>query len=267
MTGMTNSPLVSIVTVCLNSEKYVEQAIKTVLNQSYEKIEYLIIDGGSKDKTLEIVRKYEGRLRYLSEPDEGIYDAMNKGISLSRGEIVGILGSDDWYQENAVELIVKEYLKDKKIGVFLGDIILVTKNGDFRRVNGTPKLIGSYKWSRINHPTCFIKKEVYQKYRYDAKFKVCSDYDLLLKLYFAGIKFHYLNEPLVYWRTGGISGSYLTLLENYKIRKKYFGKKRKIRIFFSFLMRIIKKFILYSLFRGKLGWLQNIQRLPRSRSQ
>ena len=251
-----NSPLVSIITVCLNSEKYIERAIKSVLSQTYENIEYLIIDGGSKDRTLEIIKKYEGRLRYLSEADQGIYDAMNKGISLSQGEIVGILGSDDWYQEKAVELIVKEYLKDKETGGFLGDIMLVAKNGNFRRVNGTPKLIGSYQWSRINHPTCFIKKEVYQKYKYDTKFKVCSDYDLLLKLYLAGVKFHYLNEPLVYWRTGGISSSYITLLENYKIRKKYFGKRHKTRIFFGFLMRIIKKFILYSLFRGKLGWLR-----------
>ncbi len=243
-------PLVSIVTVCLNSEKHLEQAIKSVLNQSYPNIEYLIIDGGSKDKTTSIIKKYEDHLAYwVSEPDKGIYDAMNKGISHASGEIIGILGSDDWYQERAVELIVKEYLKDKGAGVFLGDIVLVAKNGNFRRVDGTPELIGTYQWSRVNHPTCFIKKEIYQKYKYDLNFKICSDYDLLLKLYFARIKFHYLNEPLVYWRTGGVSSSYATLLENYNIRKKYFGKRYKIHIFLSFLTRIIKRFFLHTLFR------------------
>lgn len=265
----TSNPLVSIVTVCLNSEKHIEQAMKSVLNQTYENIEYLIIDGGSKDKTLKIIKKYENHLKYwVSEPDKGLYDALNKGILHASGNIIGILHSDDWYPERAVELVVKEYLKDKKAGVFLGDIMLVTKNGNFIRVNGTPELIGSYRWKNINHPTCFIKREIYQKYKYDLNFKVCSDFNLFLKLYFNGVKFHYLNEILVYWRSGGISSSYTTLLENYRIRKKYFGNR--VFILLEFLGGLAKRFLVKTVFRGDLNnrllkWLRKRKRAKKER--
>ena len=106
-------PFVTIVTVCYNSESTIRKTIESVLRQTYTNIEYVVIDGNSQDKTLDIIREYQecfkGRMKLVSEPDEGIYDAMNKGIRLAEGELIGILNSDDHYEENAVEEIVKAW--------------------------------------------------------------------------------------------------------------------------------------------------------------
>lgn len=106
----SSEPLVSIITVVFNGEKYLEQTILSVLNQTYSNIEYIIIDGGSSDATLDIINKYTDKIDYwVSEPDSGIYDAMNKGISLATGQLIGIINSDDWYELDAVEEIVRAY--------------------------------------------------------------------------------------------------------------------------------------------------------------
>ncbi len=112
--------LFSIITVCYNSEKTIERTIKSVLNQTESNYEYIIVDGGSTDKTLDIVKNYEdafnGRLKYISEKDNGIYDAMNKGIGMAKGELIGLINSDDYYELDALENIKKEYekLEDEK---------------------------------------------------------------------------------------------------------------------------------------------------------
>jgi len=107
-------PLVSIVTVVYNGEKYLEQTIRSVINQRYDNIEYIIIDGGSTDGTLDIVEKHEKMIDYwISEPDEGIFDAMNKGIKICRGELIGLINADDYYAPNAIERVVSCYLKEK----------------------------------------------------------------------------------------------------------------------------------------------------------
>ena len=110
-TNSYSSPLVSIITVVFNGERFIEKTINSVISQTYKNIEYIIIDGGSTDKTLDIIRQYEDRIDYwISEPDNGIYNAMNKGIKLSRGKLIGLINSDDWYMENAVETVVARYL-------------------------------------------------------------------------------------------------------------------------------------------------------------
>lgn len=117
MTG--RMPKVSIITPCLDSEKTIRRTIESVLYQTYKNIEYIIVDGGSGDKTLEIVRTYqplfEGRMRWVSEPDKGIYDAMNKGIRMSHGQIIGIINSDDYYVSNAVEQVIGHLEKSQSI--------------------------------------------------------------------------------------------------------------------------------------------------------
>ena len=115
-----NEPLISIITVVYNGEEYLEQTINSVINQTYKNIEYLIIDGGSTDGTLDIIKKYDNHISYsVSESDKGLYDAMNKGISIANGELIGMINSDDWYELDAVELIVNKYLENPTLNIIM----------------------------------------------------------------------------------------------------------------------------------------------------
>ena len=245
-------PLVSIITPTLNSEKYLERTIKSVLSQSYPKIEYIIIDGGSKDKTLEIIEKYRTRIaHFVSEPDRGLYDAMNKGIDVARGELVGIINSDDWYQSETVRLIVSEYLKGREAGIFFGDIEVVSENlGYLGRVYGKPELIGTYRW-RVIHPSSFVVRSIYAKWRYNLNFSFLADYDFFLNLYFAGVKFCYCNEIIAYVRAGGKSSNYGTAFDEYIIRNKYFGKRYFLQNSVKLVSCISKRFVIRVLLRNK----------------
>ncbi|MDO4190908.1 MAG: glycosyltransferase, partial [Bacteroidales bacterium] len=131
---MNNTPLVSIITVCFNAEKTIEQTIQSVINQTYSNIEYIIIDGKSTDSTLNIVSKYKDNIAtIISEPDNGIYDAMNKGIKLSSGELIGIINADDWYEKDAVKIMVNKYLstENKDNSLYYGMIRIWKNNKEY----------------------------------------------------------------------------------------------------------------------------------------
>lgn len=222
----SGKPLVSVITVCLNSEKYIEQTIQSVINQTYDNIEYIIIDGGSTDKTLDIIRKYEERIDYwVSEPDKGIYDAMNKGISFADGEWVGIINSDDFYVKDTVKLVVEASRTDKEAQLFYGNLIKLDsrESDDLRNCRECKGQADNMLESlSLNHPTCFVSSKIYAKLKFNTRFRIAADWDFCLRLHFSGIKFGYLNKPLVYFRPGGISEkSLLVVFENYRIRKRY----------------------------------------------
>ena len=229
-----DKPLVSIVTVCKNSERFLEDTIKSVINQSYDNIEYIVIDGESKDKTLDIIKRYESNIAYwVSEPDEGIYDAMNKGVSIAAGEWVGIINSDDWYHPNAVEWLILYSRNNPDIDVFYGDLLYPKpesgylrkenwlKDGKEIRRSGTHENMLDY-W-RLTHPSCFVRKSNYLKYHFNQSFKLSADYDFLLSLYSANKKFFHIPKPMVYFRPIGKSSkfSYRSVFEHFLIRKKY----------------------------------------------
>ncbi|MFH1903525.1 MAG: glycosyltransferase family 2 protein [Candidatus Omnitrophota bacterium] len=251
---MVNQPLVSIITVCLNSEKHLEETIKSVLGQTYQNIEYVIIDGGSTDGTLDIIKKYRSRIAYwVSEPDQGLYDAMNKGIALAKGELVGILNSDDYYQPDAVEIIVNEFKKDKEAGVFWGDTELLFNDGKYREVVlGRSEKIGTPRWC-INHPSSFVKREIYQKWRYDLRYRISADFDLFLKFYFNGIKFHYCRGMISCFRGGGKSAGCQVLFDEYRIRNKYFGGRAFLSNTCGLVIAIINRLIIRKVFKSNLN--------------
>ncbi len=218
----SDRPLVSIVTACLNSEKYLEQTIQSVLGQTYDNIEYIIIDGGSTDKTLDIIQKYEKYIEYwVSEPDKGPSDAANKGISFAQGKWVGYICSDDFYAKDAVKLVVEASKTDKKAQVFHG--ILKALNSresvDLRNCREHKGRTGnSLKELRVSYPTCFVSRKIYAKLKFNANFKsFASDLDLIVRLYLDNTKFGYINEPLVYCRPGGISSSLPNRREAYRM--------------------------------------------------
>lgn len=200
-------PLVSIITVSFNSEKTIKDTIESVLNQTYEKIEYLIIDGKSKDQTVQIAESYVDKFRekgysyqIISENDSGIYDAMNKGIYLATGEIIGIINSDDWYEPQTVDRMMQTYEKDP-FDMFYADIRVIKGEKTFVKHSKLREPVVSRDW---NHPTTFITKKMYQRFPYKLE-SLHDDWDLYLKIRKSGSKIVVLNEVLANFRLGGAS--------------------------------------------------------------
>jgi len=201
---------ISIITVCYNSEKTISETINSVIKQTHPYIEYIIIDGGSTDNTLSIINKYSDYISaIISEKDDGMYDAMNKGISYASGDIIGILNSDDVFAyENVVSNIVEVFIK-RKIKVVWGDVAFVDNRNRIRRLYSGDRISRTSFNHGIMppHPSVFIKKECYDIFgNFNIKYKIASDYDLLLRfLNLNNLKYYYFNKILVKMKIGGKS--------------------------------------------------------------
>ncbi|MDF1617759.1 glycosyltransferase family 2 protein [Petrocella sp. FN5] len=250
---MNDRALVSIITVCYNSEKYIESAIKSVLSQNYSNIEYIVIDGGSTDRTLDIVRKYSEhssiRIKVISEPDEGIYDAMNKGVKLAEGDIIGILNSDDFYINNKVITWVVNTFEATNADMVYGNLVFVDRQDTNRIVRVWDTFKGEFlKGWNPPHPSTFIKKSIYKEFGYYKKeYKISSDYDLFFRMIEIGkVNHHHLNKTLVKMRVGGASTSgwksnYVGSKEIYMTLKEHNVRFRRW-IVLSRLLKKIKQF-------------------------
>jgi len=215
---MTKSPLVSIITVVYNGEKYIEQTINSVYNQTYNNIEYIIIDGKSTDNTINIIKENEHKITdWISEEDDGLYDAMNKGVKRAKGELIGIINSDDWYELDAVETVVEHYLKHSAINLFHADRFDVYPDGS-RKIYPFNKSVLKFKYLSMtyNHPSMFITKREYERHIYNTNLKVYSDFQFVLEAFLRDpSKILYINKPIVNFRLGGVSGQ-IPLIENLK---------------------------------------------------
>lgn len=223
----TSYPFVSIITVVYNGEKYLEQTILSVINQSYSNKEYIIIDGGSSDNTCEIIKKYEDKIDcWISEPDKGIYDAINKGISLSNGDLIGIVNSDDWLEPEILGVIAEYCKKNTEIDVFHGILRFIKDDNEYMIRGSSYK---AFSAGMFEHPTFFIKREVYNTYGlYSLDYRSASDLELIYRLYSKQVKFLLLPIIISNFRIGGISDSYIGLNETILIRRKFkFLNKRK----------------------------------------
>ncbi|SIT76457.1 glycosyltransferase family 2 protein [Pontibacter indicus] len=227
--------LVSVITIVYNGEKYLEQTIQSVLSQTYKNLEYIIVDGGSTDGTLDIIRKYESQLAYWkSEPDKGISDAFNKGIALVTGDLVGILNADDWYESDAVANIVNKYEPEC---VLHGNKQYWNQDGS-RAHQAKPNLEILPLEMSLNHPTVFVSKSLYDKYgKFDLNYKLAMDYHLLLRLYSAGVKFIHVDRIITNMRLGGVSanieGCYREVL---RAKNEVFGSKLSHQIYYYWTM-------------------------------
>jgi len=202
----------SIVTATFNSEKTVRDTIESVLSQSFTDYEYLIVDGGSKDSTLDIIREYEpkfnGRMRWKSERDKGIYDAMNKGFKWADGDVLMLINSDDLFaRTDALELVVTEFDKHPDTDGVYANLYYVSQNNTDSIVRvwktGEQKSM-RYGWLPA-HPTFYVKRECYEKYGYfNLNYPLAADFELMLR-FIEGheIKLSYLPEYLVKMRLGG----------------------------------------------------------------
>ena len=222
---MNSSPKISIITVSFNSAKTIKETIESILIQDYNNIEYIIIDGGSSDETTNIVKSYSEKISYfISEKDNGIYDAMNKGIKVATGDIVGILNSDDFYPNSFVLSNVAKTFKKYNCDAVYGDLVYVNKK-DTTQIKRYWQA-GNYNTSKIKngwmlpHPTFFVKKVMYNRYGlYNTDLKSAADYEMILKLlYKENISVQYIPMILVKMRMGGASNS--TFLNRIRANKE-----------------------------------------------
>ena len=209
---MYKRPKISIVTISHNSEDTINDTINSVLSQDYDDIEYIIIDGKSTDKTIEIIKSYGNKITYfISEEDDGLYDAMNKGIRAAKGDIVGILNSDDFYYTNHVISDIAEVFMFNDTDSVYGDLLYVDtiKTNKIRRYwkSGDFKISKMRNGWTVPHPTFFVKKDIYNKLGlYSIRLKSASDYEMVLRLLYKNkISVYYLPKILVKMRIGGIS--------------------------------------------------------------
>lgn len=210
------NPKVSIITVCYNSERTIEDTLQSVINQSYPDIEYIVIDGVSTDSTLSIINKYKDKITTIvSEKDNGIYDAINKGIGLATGDIIANLNSDDFYIDNNVIADVVTTFEKENTDTLYADLYYVD-------TVDTSKIIRYWKSKQYKeglflkgwmppHPTFFVKKEVYQKYGlFDLQFKSAADYEIMLRfIHRFKTSIAYLPRVIVKMRVGGVSNANL----------------------------------------------------------
>lgn len=204
---------VSVITACYNSEKTIESAIQSVLSQEDIELEYIIIDGMSKDRTVEIVKSYGDKISvFISEPDKGIYDALNKGIHLASGDIVGFLHSDDFYFDTkSLKRIVDKYNADSSLQGVYGDLIYVSADDTNKVIRNWKS--GEYKEDMFKrgwmppHPTLYARKSVYEQYgSFRLDLKIAADYESMLRyIHKNKIKLGYIPEVLVGMRVGGKS--------------------------------------------------------------
>lgn len=199
-------PKISIITISYNSAKTIEKTIKSVIDQHYDNLEYIIIDGNSKDNTVEIIRKYEKNIsRWVSEKDNGISDAFNKGISYATGDVIGILNSDDQYLPDALYKIAQNY--SPEIDVYRGSILICNEITNEKYTYEPTMKFGIFPIGiNVCHLPTFISKSAYEKYGgYDLEFKLAMDLDLLRRFYMKGAKFKKIDGVLGQFNVGGIS--------------------------------------------------------------
>lgn len=217
---------VTVITAVFNNRSHIEDCIRSVLNQTYKNIEYVVIDGGSTDGTVDIINKYDSRIsRWISEPDKGLYDAMNKGINLASGDVIGILNSDDLYfDEHVIETVVGHLRSSDSC---YGDLLFVDRANTDRVV----RYWKSKKYNKMNfkkgwmppHPTFFVRTDAYRKYgTFDTDLAIAADYELMLRFLFKhDLTASYVPKVLVRMRVGGkskpgICNTAKALFENYR---------------------------------------------------
>lgn len=247
---MMKNRKVSIITVSFNSADTIARTIDSVLNQTYDNVEYLIIDGGSTDGTNDIINGYKDRfslkpgyeLIHVSEPDDGIYDAMNKGINLSSGALIGIINSDDYYEYNAIEIMINTWESvDYSEYVILHGLLRQLRGGiEYSVVLNKVDFI--YE-KMIQHPTCFVPRTVYEKIGlFNTRYKYVADAEFLMRAYEAGIGFIPVYKIIAAFESGGLSETTAAIQEAYRLKYEK-GKMSWLSFYLLRTLDPVKSFI------------------------
>lgn len=243
---------VSIITIVYNNAATIGDTIDSVLSQTYPDIEYIIVDGKSTDGTVDIIESYGSRItKFVSEKDRGLYDAMNKGIKMATGDVVGILHSDDLFKNNHVIETVAAAFKSVNTDSVFGDVVYVKRDNPEKVVryyrSKNFKLNDFKKGMMPGHTSFFVKRVLFDKYGlYNTSYKISADFDLLLRyLYVHGISYHYIPQVLIIMRMGGVStqGIRSVILmnkENLQICRENKVKTNLLRIYSKYFHKIFQ---------------------------
>lgn len=215
---------ISVVTVTFNSAGTLRDTLRSVAAQDYTNVEHVLVDGGSKDGTIDIIRSFPHVKKWVSEKDKGLYDAINKGIRMAGGDVVGILNSDDFFADNQVLSRIAETFSDHPIDAVYGDIAFV-------KPNNLRKIIRLYRSATFSprkfafgympaHPSFYVKKDIYERLGlYKLDYKIAADYELLMRfIYRNHLSCRYIDKVLVYMRTGGVSNK--TVFSRYTLNRE-----------------------------------------------
>lgn len=256
---MGTNTFFSIITICYNAESEIEDTLKSVYTQKYDYYEYIVVDGMSNDSTMSIVKKYQKlfhikgiKMKYISEKDEGISDAFNKGIKLSQGDYIGLINAGDMLMPNSLSTI--DFFLKEDDEIIYGKTLFIDKKRNLKYLRPIPKNLDlslmKYNGLVFTHQSSFVKRNVYEKYGlYDSSYKYIMDWDLFLTFYNNGVRFRYCDNVLVAMLAGGIStlGKYPMLKEEIRLSKKYNGYPA-YRLFLKWVfkynvLRIIKDIV------------------------
>jgi glycosyltransferase involved in cell wall biosynthesis len=240
---------VSIITVCFNSQDYITNTITSVLSQNYPDIEYIIVDGNSRDNTLHIIKSFGSKItKWISEPDKGLYDAMNKGIGMATGDIIAFINSDDFYLDSHVVSDVVNEFRTNQVDAVHAELFYVDQSD-------TDKIVRHWKTGDYTsgafqkgwhpaHPTFFIRREVYEQFGlFDLQFKLAADFELMCRFFEKHqISSFYLHRPLIKMRLGGATSKNLknVLRQNIECYKAFRVNNIPVSPFYIF-KRIVPK--------------------------
>jgi len=244
-----DSPSFSIITATYNSEKTLPQTIESVLSQSISPKEYIIVDGDSSDRTIAVAESFRADFNekgivftIISEKDNGMYDAMNKGVRYASGDIIGIINSDDWYQHDTLELVADTFKKDNFDMVF-GDMLVHTNNRVLLKRAAITKWVTSRTW---NHPTTFSRRELHVQYPYPCQ-SIYDDFNMYVAMRKEKKHIIVLNKTLANFRMGGISTrrTWQDVLNRTKIRYKIYRQNGHSRVYIleCIMMEVVKYFL------------------------
>ena len=253
----------SLITVTYNSGETLSSTIKSVLSQSYSNIEYIIVDGASKDNTVSIIKEYEpkfqGRMKWISEQDKGLYDAMNKGIQMATGEVVGIINSDDFFTSpDVLQRVADAFEENRELDAVYGDVHFVHPDNLEKGVRYYSSKIFKRKLMKLGfmpaHPTFYLRSECFEKFGlYKTDYKIAADFEFLLRIIYKGnIRTLYLPMDMVTMRTGGASTSGL---ESHKrIMKEHLRAFRENGLYNNaFILALRYPYKIWELVKNKLG--------------
>mgnify|MGYP001405679767 CR=1 FL=1 len=238
-------PLISVITIVYNGEKHLQKAINSIKEQTYKNIEYIVIDGGSTDNSLDIIKSNNDIISYyISEPDKGISDAFNKGIAKANGNIIGLLNSDDMYEANALEEVVNAYINNAHTeGIYYGNIRYFDEIHSFELI---PEIKNIWKYMSLFHPAVFVSQDVYNKIgSFSLEYKYAMDAEFIHRCLVSNISFIHIDSTLANFRLEGLSNI------NYKESFKEFYKSTKTYgnypyAYFYYVLGVSKKRILNS---------------------
>ena len=216
-----SKPLISVITVVFNGEQYIEQTIQSVIGQTYDNVEYIIIDGGSNDGTLDIIKRYESQTDYwVSEKDNGIYDAMNKGIGVASGKWINFMNAGDSFYNNKV---LSEVFKNDLSGIKIvyGDRQVIFQNNTTKKVKAE-SLNLIWQGKPMCHQSCFVDAIYHKQNKFTLKYNICDDFEFIYDAYQKGVSFKYVNLVVANYLAGGFSGenTFRALMQSWMIVDK-----------------------------------------------